>query len=263
MTVKIAPSPMTGALDETIVAALRGQLRGALLTPDDPGYDEARRVRNGLIDRHPALIARCSGTADVVACVNFAREHGLLLSVRGGGHNVAGNAVNDGGLVIDLSAMRGVWVDPRAQVAVVQGGADWGDLDRETQLFGLATPGGVVSTTGIAGLTLHGGMGHLRRKYGLSLDNLLAVDIVTADGQPRHASAEENADLFWAARGAGSNFGVVTSFTFRLHPVGPTVMLCAVMYALDDGPAVLRRWRDYIATTPDEFTPLAVFWSVP
>jgi FAD/FMN-containing dehydrogenase len=263
MTAQLAPSPTMAPLDESLVAELRGQLRGALLTPADPGYDEARRVHNGLIDRHPALIAQCSGTADVVACVNFARDHGMLLSTRGGGHNVAGNAVNDGGLVVDLSHMRGVWVDPDSRVAVVQGGATWGDLDRETQQFGLATPGGVVSTTGVAGLTLHGGMGHLRRKFGLSLDNLLAVEIVTADGQPRRASAEENPDLFWAVRGAGSNFGIVTSFTFRLHPVGPTVMLCAVLYALDDGPAVLRKWRDYIATTPDEFTPLAVFWSVP
>jgi hypothetical protein len=256
-------APRDTTLDETTITEFRGKLRGSLLTPDDTDYDEARTVRNGLIDRHPALIARCSGTADVVACVNFAREHDLLLSVRGGGHNVAGNAVNDGGLVVDLSEMRGVWVNPRARTAHAQGGATWGDLDRETQLFGLATPGGVVSTTGIAGLTLHGGMGHLRSKYGLSLDNLLAVEIVMADGEVRQVSSEEEADLFWAVRGAGSNFGVVTSFTFRLHSVGPQVMLCAPMYALADGPTVLRGWRDYIATTPDEFTPLAVFWSVP
>jgi FAD/FMN-containing dehydrogenase len=263
MATQVLAPPIEGVLDEATIEEFRGRLCGQLLTPDDPNYDEARAVRNGLIDRHPALIARCAGTADVVECVNFARERGLLFSVRGGAHNVAGNAVNEGGLVIDLSEMRGVWVDPQARVAHVQGGATWGDLDRETQLFGLATPGGVVSTTGIAGLTLHGGMGHLRCKYGLSLDNLLAVDVVTADGRVRHASADEEADLFWAARGAGSNFGVVTGFTFQLHPVGPTVMLCAPMYALDDGPAVLRQWRDYIATTPDEFTPLAVFWSVP
>jgi FAD/FMN-containing dehydrogenase len=263
MATQVMAPPIEGMLDASVIEEFRGRLRGQLLTPDDPGYDEARAVRNGLIDRHPMLIARCSGTADVVACVNFARERGLLLSVRGGAHNVAGNAVNDGGLVVDLSEMRGVWVDPRARVAHVQGGATWGDLDRETQLFGLATPGGVVSTTGIAGLTLHGGMGHLRCKYGLSLDNLLAAEVVTADGQVRRASADEEADLFWAVRGAGSNFGVVTDFTFQLHPVGPEVMLCAAMYALDDGPAVLRQWRDYIATTPDEFTPLAVFWSVP
>jgi FAD/FMN-containing dehydrogenase len=263
MATEVLTPPVAGMLDEATVVEFRGRLRGPLLTPDDPGYDEARTVRNGLIDRRPALIARCSGTADVVACVNFARERGLLVSVRGGAHNVAGNAVNDGGLVIDLSEMRGVWVDPHARVAHVQGGATWGDLDRETQLFGLATPGGVVSTTGIAGLTLHGGMGHLRCKYGLSLDNLLAAEVVTADGEVRHVSEDEEADLFWAVRGAGSNFGVITDFTFRLHPVGPEVMLCAPMYALEDGPAVLRQWRDYIATTPDEFTPLAVFWSVP
>jgi FAD/FMN-containing dehydrogenase len=247
---------------ETFQSFIAG-MRGPVLRPGDPGYDEARTVQNGLIDRYPALIARCTGAADVIAAVNFARDHGLPLSVRGGGHNVAGNAVCDGGVTIDFSLMRGVHVDPRARIAHVQGGATWGDLDRETQVFGLATPGGVVSTTGIGGLTLHGGMGHLRAKHGLSLDNLLAVDIVTADGCLRHASAAENADLFWAVRGAGSNFGVVTSFTFRLHPVGPTVMLCAPMYALEDAPAVLRRWRDYIATVPDEFTPLAVFWSVP
>jgi FAD/FMN-containing dehydrogenase len=263
MTAQMMTAIRETMLDEATIEELRGQLRGPLLTADDAGYDEARTVRNGLIDRYPALIARCSGTADVVCCVNFAREKGLLLSVRGGGHNVAGNATNDDGLVIDLSGMRGVWVDPQARVAHVQGGATWGDLDRETQLYGLATPGGVVSTTGIAGLTLHGGMGHLRCKYGLSLDNLLAVEIVTADGQVRTASESENPELFWAVRGAGSNFGVVTSFTFRLHPVGPMVALCAPMYALEDGPTVLRGWRDYIATTPDEFTPLAVFWSVP
>lgn len=263
MNTQLISDPPGSILEEATIAEFRSQIRGLLLTPDDPSYEEARLVRNGLIDRHPALIARCSGTADVVACVNFAREHGLLLSVRGGGHNVAGNAVNDGGLVIDLSGMHGVWVDPEARIAQVQGGATWGDLDRETQLYGLATPGGVVSTTGIAGLTLHGGMGHLRCKFGLSIDNVLAVQIVTADGQVRTASESENADLFWAIRGAGSNFGVVTSFPFQLHPVGPLVMLCAAMYPLEDAQAVLRGWRDYVATMPDEFTPLLVFWSVP
>lgn len=258
-----AMTTTTSALDTEAITAFTAGMRGPVLQPGDPAYDEARRVHNGLIDRRPALIARCTGTADVIAAVAFARDQGVPLSVRGGGHNVAGNAICDGGVVIDLSLMRGVHVDPRARIAHVQGGATWGDLDRETQVFGLATPGGVVSTTGIGGLTLHGGMGHLRRKHGLSLDNLLAIDIVTADGELRHASAEDEPDLFWAVRGAGSNFGVVTSFTFRMHPVGPTVMLCAPMYALADGPAVLRQWRDYIATTPDEFTPLAVFWSVP
>ncbi len=251
------------ALDDERITAFTSSMRGPVLRPGDPDYDATRAIQNGLIDRRPALIARCTGAADVIAAIHFARDNGLLLAVRGGGHNVAGNAVCDGGLMLDLSLMRGIHVDPRARIANVEGGATWGDLDRETQVFGLATPGGVVSTTGIAGLTLHGGMGHLRSTYGLSLDNLRAVDIVTADGQLRHASTEENADLFWAVRGAGSNFGVVTSFEFQLHPVGPTVMLCAVLYALEDAPHVLRRWRDSIATMPDEFTPLAVFWSVP
>src|SRR5262245_33031992 len=263
MVTELTTAPGAIGLDAASVQDLVMRLRGPVIRPGDLEYDEARRVRNGLIDRRPGLILRCSGVADVVEAVNFARDRGLLLSIRGGGHNVAGNAVNDGGVVIDLSGMRAVRVDPAARTVRAEGGATWADIDRETQLFGLATPGGVVSTTGIGGLTLHGGMGHLRCKHGLSLDNLLAVDIVTADGCLRHASADENADLFWAVRGAGSNFGVVTSFTFRLHPVGPTVMLCAPMYSLEDGPAVLRRWRDYIATTPDEFTPLAVFWSVP
>ena len=262
------PTPtLTGAggrvIDAAAVQGLLDGLRGLVLGPGDPGYDDARTVQNGLIDRRPALVVRPTGAADVVQTVGFAREHGVLLSVKGGGHNVAGNATNDGGIVIDLSPMRAVHVDAKARTARVQGGATWGDLDRETQLFGLATPGGVVSTTGVAGLTLHGGMGHLRSKHGLSLDNLLSVDVVTADGRLRTASADENPDLFWAVRGAGSNFGAVTSFEFRLHPVGPTVMLCAAIYALEDGPRVLRGWRDYIATVPDEFTPLAVFWSGP
>src|SRR3954471_6988700 len=221
------------ALDEETVAAFQARLRGTLLRSDSADFDTARKVWSGLIDRRPALIVRCSGVADVVEGVNFAREHRLLLSVRGGGHNVAGNAVNDGGIVLDLAPMKGIWVDPIARTVLAQGGVTWGDLDRETQLFGLMTPGGNVSTTGIAGLTLHGGMGNLRRKYGLSIDNLLSVDIVTADGQLRHASATENSDLFWAVRGAGSNFGVVTSFEFQAHPVGPEVMVAAVFYPLD------------------------------
>ena len=249
--------------DDETVAAFIASMHGPVLRPGDPEYDATRTIQNGMIDRHPALIARCTGAADIIAAVTFAREQGILLSVRGGGHNVAGNAVCDGGLMLDLSLMRGIHVDPRARIAHVQGGATWADLDRETQLFGLAAPGGVVSTTGVAGLTLHGGMGHLRSKHGLSIDNLIAVDIVTADGELRHASADENPDLFWAVRGAGSNFGVITDFTFQLHPVGPVVMLCAPLYALEDGPVVLRKWRDYIATTPDAFTPTGVLWSVP
>jgi FAD/FMN-containing dehydrogenase len=262
MVTKTVPQGGTGVVNAAVVDALAATVRGRLLRPGDDGYDDARRIQNGLIDRRPGAIVRCSGAADVVAAVNVAREHGLLLSVKGGGHNVAGNAVNDGGLVIDLSEMRGVQVDPRARTAWVQGGATWADLDRETQLFGLAAPGGVVSTTGVAGLTLHGGMGHLRRKYGLSIDNLLAVDIVTADGQLRRASATEHPDLFWAVRGAGSNFGVVTAFQFQLHPVGPLVMLGAPIYPLRDAPRVLARWRDFLAEAPDELTSMAVFWSV-
>src|SRR6266536_4531097 len=238
-------------------------VRGAVLRPGDQGYDDARAIWNGLIDRRPELIVQCTGTADVVDAVNFAREQNLLLSVKGGGHNVAGNAVNDGGLVIDLSLMNGVRVDPSTQTVRAQGGATWGDLDRETQLFGLAVPGGVVSTTGIAGLTLHVGVGHLRRKHGLSIDSLLSVDIVTADGELRRASATENEDLFWAVRGAGSNFGVVTSFEFRAHPVGPMVMVGAVFYSLDDIQELLPAWRDYMASAPDELSAIALCWSVP
>jgi FAD/FMN-containing dehydrogenase len=251
------------ALDSVALQGFVEAVRGAVLLPDDPGYDEARAIWNGLIDRRPALIVQCTGAADVVDAVDFAREQGLLLSIKGGAHNVAGNAVNDGGLVIDLSQMRGVHVDPVAQTVRAQGGATWGDCDRETQLFGLAVPGGVVSTTGIAGLTLHGGVGHLRRKHGLSIDNLLSVDIVTADGRLRRASATENEDLFWAVRGAGSNFGVVTSFEFQAHPVGPLVMVGAIFYPLEDGPTILPAWRDYMAEAPEELSAIALCWSVP
>ncbi len=238
-------------------------LRGAVVRPGDQGYDDARTIWNGLIDRRPALIVQCTGAADVVDAVNFAREQGLLLSIKGGGHNVAGNAVNDGGLVIDLSGMRGVHVDPSTQTVRVEGGATWGEVDRETQLFGLAVPAGVVSTTGVAGLTLHGGVGHLRRKYGMTIDNLVSVDIVTADGQLRRASATENEDLFWAVRGAGSNFGVVTSFEFRAHPVGPMVAVAAVFYPFEDARTVLPAWRDFMASAPEEVSSIALIWSVP
>lgn len=251
------------ALDQDTVQAFTAGIRGPVLTPGDPGYDGARAIQNGLIDRRPALIVQCSGPADVVEAVNFARENDLLLSVKGGGHNAAGNAVNDGGVVIDLSLMRGVRVDPAARTVRAQGGADWGDIDRETQLFAQAVPGGVVSTTGIAGLTLHGGIGHLRNKYGLSLDSLVSVDIVTADGQLRTASETENEDLFWAVRGAGSNFGAVTSFEFRTHPVGPMVMVCACFYSLDDAKTVMPAWRDFVTSAPDEVSSLVVLWAIP
>ena len=250
-------------LDPEALQAFVLGTRGRVLQPSDDGYDDARAIWNGLIDRRPALIVECMGTADVVDTVDFAREHDLLLSVRGGGHNVAGNAVNDGGIVIDLSRMNGVHVDPSAQTVRAQAGATWGDCDRETQLFGLAVPGGVVSTTGIAGLTLHGGMGHIRRKYGLSIDSLLSVDVVAADGRILRASTSENEDLFWAIRGAGSNFGVVTSFEFRAHPVGPTVMVAAVFYPLAQARELLPKWRDYVASAPDEVSALCVVLSVP
>jgi FAD/FMN-containing dehydrogenase len=250
-------------LDAAAVAGLAERTRGAVLTPDAPGYDEARSTWNALIDRRPALIVQCSGAADVVDAVNFAREQELALSIKAGGHNVAGNAVNDGGIVIDLSQMRGVVVDPATRTVRVQGGATWGDCDRETQLFGLAVPGGVVSTTGVAGLTLHGGVGHLRRKYGLSIDSLLSVDIVTADGQFRRASVTENEDLFWAVRGAGSNFGVVTSFEFEAHPVGPMVMVGATFYPFADARTILPAWRDFMAAAPEELSSLAICWSIP
>ena len=251
------------AVNSEVMEAFVSGVRGAVVRPDDEAYDDARAIWNGLIDRRPALIVQCTGAADVVDAVNFARDQNLLLSIKAGGHNVAGNAVNDGGLVIDLSQMRGVRVDPSTKTVRAEGGATWGEIDRETQLFGLAVPGGVVSTTGIAGLTLHGGVGHLRRKHGLSIDNLISVDIVTADGQLRTASATENEDLFWAVRGAGSNFGVVTSFEFRAHPVGPMVMVGAVFYPLDDVKELLPAWRDYMASAPDELSSIAFCWSVP
>jgi FAD/FMN-containing dehydrogenase len=251
------------ALDAEAVQGFAASVRGPVIQTGDEGYDDARAIWNGLIDRKPALIVQCSGTADVVDAVNFARERELLLSIKAGGHNVAGNAVNDGGLVIDLSQMRGVHVDASTSTVRAQGGATWGDADRESQLFGLAVPGGLISTTGIAGLTLHGGIGHLRRKYGLSIDNLLSVEIVTADGQLRRASAVENEDLFWAVRGAGSNFGVVTSFEFQAHPVGPMVMVGAIFYPQEEGRDVVASWRDYMAVAPDELSALVFFWNVP
>jgi FAD/FMN-containing dehydrogenase len=258
-----APMATEAAVSNEELQALATQVRGRVLGPDDAGYDDARQIWNGLIDRRPAVIVECTGAADVVDALKFAREHDLVVSIKGGGHNVAGNALNDDGLVIDLSQMRGVHVDHSTGRVRAQGGATWGDMDRETQLFGLAVPGGVVSTTGIAGLTLHGGAGHLRRKYGLSIDNLLSVDIVTADGTLRRASGSENEDLFWAVRGAGSNFGIVTSFEFQAHPVGPMVMVGAVFYPFEDVQTLLPAWRDYVTSAPDELSSIALCWSVP
>jgi FAD/FMN-containing dehydrogenase len=258
-----AATGAVAALDREAVQAFAAGLRGGCLSPGDAGYDAARRVWNGMIDRRPGLIARCAGAADVIDAVRFARAHDLLLAVRGGGHNVAGTAVCDGGLMLDLSPMRGVRVDPDGRRAWVQGGATWGDVDRETQAFGLAAPGGVVSTTGVAGLTLSGGLGRLHRKYGLSCDNLVAADVVTADGRFLRASADAHPDLFWGLRGGGGNFGVVTAFEFQLHPVGPEVMVCTAMYPEERAGEVIRACREHQAAAPDELGVDLLFWAVP
>jgi FAD/FMN-containing dehydrogenase len=225
-----------------------------VIGPGDERYDEARSIWNGAIDRRPACIARCTGVADVVAAVRFARERGLLVGVRSGGHGVGGHALCDGGLVIDLSPMKGIRVDPATRTARAEGGVLWGEFDRETQLFGLATVGGIVTHTGIAGLTLGGGIGWLMRKHGATVDNLLSADVVTAEGNLVRASGEENPDLFWAIRGGGGNFGIVTSFEYRLHPVGPIVLAGPVFHLLEDAPEVLRFYREFIAAAPDELT---------
>src|SRR5437764_1036809 len=233
-------------LEDATVQSFAAGLRGR-----EPGYDAARRIWNGMIDRRPALIARCAGVSDVLTAVRFAREHGLLLSVRGGGHNITGNAVCEGGLMIDLSPMKSVRVDPVKRIARAEAGLTWGEFNRETQAFGLATTGGVVSTTGIAGLTLGGGLGWLMGKHGLSCDNLLSTDIVTADGQFLTVSAEQNPDLFWGRRGGGCNFGVVTSFEYRLHALDP-VLAGMVVHPISEAKAVLRLYRDFCRSCPDE-----------
>jgi FAD/FMN-containing dehydrogenase len=239
------------ALGADAIQALEPRLRGEVLRPTDDRYDAARAIWNGMIDRHPALIVRCAGAADVVAGVAFAREHDLLLSVRGGGHNVAGNAVADRGLMLDLSPMKGIRVDPTRRTARAEPGLTWGEFDRETHAFGLATTGGVVSTTGIAGLTLGGGIGWLLRKHGMVVDNLLSADVVTADGRLLTASADEHADLFWAIRGGGGNFGVVTSFEYRLHPL-TTVVGGMLIHPRERAGDMLRFYRDFVPTMPDE-----------
>ena len=237
--------------------------RGRLIGPDHADYDTARAVWNGAIDRRPRLIARCIGPADVVRAVRFARDHDLEIAIRGGGHNVAGTAICDGGIVIDLSAMRSVRVDPGSRTAWVQGGALWGDVDQETQAHGLATTGGIVSHTGVAGLTLGGGVGWLMRKHGLTVDNLLAADVVTADGTRLRASAHEHPDLFWALRGGGGNFGVVASFEFRLHSVGPTVLAGPILWDARHAREVLHFYRDFIRDAPDELGTVVRFGAAP
>ncbi len=245
------------------VAEFKKQLRGGLVLPGDGNYDEARKVWNGMIDRHPALIVRPTGTADVIQAVKFARKHRMLVAVRGGSHNVAGNAVCEGGMVIDLSRMKGIRVDPAGRTAIAEGGVTWGEFDHETQAFGLATTGGLVSTTGIAGFTLGGGIGWLMRKYGTTCDNLTSADVVTADGEFLMASATENSDLFWGLRGGGGNFGVVTSFEYKLHPVGPIVLGGMVLYKGERAREVLRFYREFASKTSEELTTLVGFITAP
>ncbi len=251
-----------GSIDRGAIEEFSSGIAGRVILPTDSDYDGARRIWNGSIQRWPGMVVRCSGTADVVHAVGFARANDLLVAVRGGGHNVAGRALCDDGIVIDLSAMRGVFVDPGRRTARVQGGATLGDLDRETHVHGLAVPAGVVSRTGIAGLTLGGGVGWLVRKYGLTCDNVLAFEVVTAEGRLLTASAEDNPDLFWALRGGGGNFGIVTSFLFRAYPVA-TVLGGLIVHARDRAREVIRHYRDFMVSAPEELTAYAALISTP
>ncbi|MDQ4040219.1 MAG: FAD-binding oxidoreductase [Actinomycetota bacterium] len=250
-------------MSTSVPSGLAESFRGELVGPDHPGYDEHRKVWNGSIDRRPALIARCTGVADVVAAVRFAREADLEVAVRGGGHSFPGLSVCDGGLVIDLGPMRDVRVDPHARTARAQAGVLWGELDRATQAHGLATTGGIVTHTGVAGLTLGGGIGWLQRKHGLTIDRLVSADVVTADGEVVKASATENPDLFWGLRGAGGNFGIVTEFEFRLDAVGPTVLAGPIFWPIEQSPELLRFYRDWIAEAPDELMTIVVHRQAP
>jgi FAD/FMN-containing dehydrogenase len=249
-------------LDPDRVTRLRDELRGPLHLAGEPGYDAARAVYNAMIDKSPALVARCADVADVIAGVRFAREQGLALAVRGGGHNGAGLGTCDGGLVLDLGDMHGVHVDPVEARAVVEGGCTWGAVDHATAAFGLACPSGIVSTTGVGGLTLGGGLGHLTRKFGLTIDNLIAADVVLADGSFVTASADAHPDLFWALRGGGGNFGVVTSFTFRLHPLA-TVVAGPMLWPLERAAEVLRWYRDFLPSAPEDLNGFFAFLTVP
>jgi FAD/FMN-containing dehydrogenase len=251
------------ALADGTVETFREGLRGPLLSPQDPGFEAATRLWNGMVEKTPARVVQPTGTADVVAAVDFARDHDLALSVRGGGHNIAGTALVDGGLTIDMSRLRAVLVDPEARTATVQAGCLLGDVDRETQLHGLATPLGFISEVGVAGLTLGGGMGYLTRRFGWTVDNLLEVEIVTADGRARRAGRDEHADLFWAVRGAGANLGVVTSFTFRLHEVGPTVYGGLIAWPFERAGEILRAYRTFTAEAPRELTAFLIMFRAP
>lgn len=248
----------TGGLDE-----FRAALRGKLIQPSDPEYDASRAIWNAMIDRRPAMIVRCAGAADVLAAVNFARDKRIALAIRGGGHNIAGSALCDDGLVIDLSGMRAVQIDPRRRRAYVEGGATLHDFDHEAQSFGLATPLGINSTTGVAGLTLGGGFGWLSRSFGLTVDNLLSAEVVTADGRRLHASEKDEPDLFWALRGGGGNFGVVTNFEFALHPVGPEVTAGLMVFPHAQAQKVMRQYRDFIGSMGDELSVWAVLRKAP
>lgn len=262
MTTQAPPLKSAALLDQATIQDFANSLRGDLILPDDPQYETARRVYNAMIDKYPAMIARCANAADVMTAVDFARSNDLLVALRGGGHNVAGFGTCDDGLVIDLSPMKGIRIDPQRRLAQVQGGATWGDLDHAGHGFGMATPGGIVSTTGVAGLTLGGGVGNLTRSFGLSSDNLTEVDIITADGQFRTANADENADLFWAVRGGGGNFGVVTSFTYRLHPLtmiygGP------VFYPIEKARDAMTFYREMLAKAPEALNAFFAFHLLP
>jgi FAD/FMN-containing dehydrogenase len=251
----------TTAID--LAALLAEHLTGDVIAPGHPDYDTARRVWNGMIDRRPAVIARCAVAEDVATAVRFAHEQELALAVRGGGHNVAGTAVCDDGVVVDLSPMRAVHVDASGRTVHVQGGATWADVDGVTAPLGLATTGGVVSETGVAGLALNGGVSHQRRRDGMTIDNLVSAEVVLADGRRVHASADEHADLYWALRGGGGNFGVVTSFELRLHELGPEVFGLHVAYPLEDAARVLTGWRDAVADAPDKLSTAGLIWSLP
>jgi FAD/FMN-containing dehydrogenase len=253
----------TTSVSQQDVEGFESRLRGALFRQEDEGYEGAREIWNAMIEKRPALIVRCAGVADVLASVAFAREHDLLVAVRGGGHNIAGNALCDGGVQINLSAMRTVRVDPQARRAFAEPGATLGDLDHETQAFGLATPVGINSTTGLAGLTLGGGFGWLTRKYGLTIDNLISADVVTADGKLVRASAEENPDLFWAVRGGGGNFGIVTNFEFQLYPVGPEILGGLIVFPFEQARDVLTKYREFVEKIPEDLNIWVVLRQAP
>jgi len=250
-------------IDEATIQLLKVKLRGEIILPGDAGYDKERSIWNGMINKKPGMIICCKGASDVIHSVNFARENNLLVSVRGGGHNVAGNAVCEGGVMISLNYMKGIMVDPVNRTAIAQAGVNWGELDKETEVFGLAAPGGIVSTTGISGLTLGGGFGWISRKAGFTSDNLISADIVTADGKFITASKNENADLFWGICGGGGNFGITTSFKYKLYKVGPNVVAGIILYPVKDAPEVIKFFNEFCKSSPDELTMLLVLRLAP